>query len=103
MKDLNELNIEIELIKKDINDIKNNHLEQIETDMKDIKREIFRFKYIVYGMLIVFLIISDNIKEIFNLIQEITMCPMGKGTYGSKVGRPPKFKKKKKNGKKKKK
>ena len=54
-------------------------------------------------MLIVFLIISDNIKEIFNLIQEITMCPMGKGTYGSKVGRPPKFKKKKKNGKKKKK
>tara|TARA_B000000609_G_C23900106_1_gene202985 strand:- start:180 stop:386 length:207 start_codon:yes stop_codon:yes gene_type:complete len=68
MKDLNELNIEIELIKKDINDIKNNHLEHIETDMKDIKREIFRFKYIVYGMLIVFLIISDNIKEIFNLI-----------------------------------
>ena len=63
MKDLNELNIEIELIKKDINDIKNNHLEHIETDMKDIKREIFRFKYIVYGMLIVFLIISDNIKE----------------------------------------
>ena len=54
MKDLNELNIEIELIKKDINDIKNNHLEHIETDMKDIKREIFRFKYIVYGMLIVF-------------------------------------------------
>ena len=37
MKDLNELNIEIELIKKDINDIKNNHLEHIETDMKDIK------------------------------------------------------------------
>ena len=68
MKDLNELNIELELIKKDINDIKNNHLEHIETDMKDIKREIFRFKYIVYGMLIVFLIISDNIKEIFNLI-----------------------------------
>ena len=33
----------------------------------------------------------------------MTMCPMGKGTYGSKVGRPPKFKKKKKNGKKKKK
>ena len=30
------------------------------------------------------------------------MCPMGKGTYGSKVGRPPKFKKKKKNGKKRK-
>tara|TARA_Y100000401_G_C8299893_1_gene213444 strand:- start:48 stop:149 length:102 start_codon:yes stop_codon:yes gene_type:complete len=23
------------------------------------------------------------------------MCPMGKGTYGSKVGRPPKKKKKK--------
>ena len=103
MKDLNELNIEIELIKKDINDIKNNHLEHIETDMKDIKREIFRFKYIVYGMLIVFLIISDNIKEIFNLIQEITMCPMGKGTYGRKVGRPPNFKNKKKKGKKKKK
>jgi len=27
--------------------------------------------------------------------------PMGKGTYGSKVGRPPKKKKKKKGGKKK--
>ena len=68
MKDLNEVNIEIELIKKDISDIKNNHLKHIEIDMKEIKIEIFRFKYIVYGMLIVFLIISDNIKEIINLI-----------------------------------
>ena len=29
------------------------------------------------------------------------MSPYGKGTYGSKVGRPPKKKKKKKKGKKK--
>jgi len=29
------------------------------------------------------------------------MAPMGKGTYGSKVGRPPKKKKVKKGGKKK--
>jgi len=35
MKDLNELNTEIELIKKDIYDIKNNHLSHIEKDMRD--------------------------------------------------------------------
>ena len=57
MKDLNELNLEIEIIKKDISDIKNNHLQHIEKDMRDVKIEIFRFKYIVYGAVIVFALV----------------------------------------------
>ena len=67
MKDNTELNLEIELIKKDISDIKNNQLQHIETDMRDVKIEIFRFKYIVYGAVIVFALLSDNIEKIINL------------------------------------
>tara|TARA_B100000214_G_scaffold225942_1_gene164496 strand:- start:501 stop:707 length:207 start_codon:yes stop_codon:yes gene_type:complete len=67
MKDLNELNLEIEIIKKDISDIKNNHLQHIERDMRDVKIEIFRFKYIVYGAVIVFALVSNNMQEILNL------------------------------------
>lgn len=79
MKDNSELNLEIELIKKDINDIKNNHLQHIETDMRDVKIEIFRFKYIVYGAVIVFALLSDNIEKIINLFQEITMPRLNEG------------------------
>jgi|TARA_R110000824_G_scaffold48921_3_gene137711 hypothetical protein len=68
VKDLNELNIEIELIKKDINDIKNNHLQHIERDMRDVKIEVFRFKYITYGAIIVFVILSDRFHEILRLL-----------------------------------
>ena len=67
MKDLNELNLEIEIIKKDISDIKNNRLQHIEKDMRDVKIEIFRFKYIVYGAVIVFALVSNNMQEILNL------------------------------------
>ena len=67
MKDLNELNLEIEIIKKDISDIKNNHLQHIEKDMRDVKIEIFRFNYIVYGAVIVFALVSNNMQEILNL------------------------------------
>ena len=40
MKDVNELNTEIEMIKRDISDIKNNHLTHIESDLKDVKVEV---------------------------------------------------------------
>lgn len=76
MKDLNELNLEIEIIKKDIQIIKNNHLYHIEKDMRDVKVEVFRFKYIVYGAIIVLALLSDKADKIFHLLQEINMkCP----------------------------
>ena len=89
MKDTNELNLEIELIKKDINDIKNNHLQHIEVDMRDVKIEIFRFKYIVYGAVIVFALLSDNIERIINLFQEkIMKCPTKKYKKNKKTKKP---------------
>ena len=89
MKDTNELNLEIELIKKDINDIKNNHLQHIEVDMRDVKIEIFRFKYIVYGAVIVFALLSDNIERIINLFQEkIMKCPTKKHKKHKKTKKP---------------
>tara|TARA_R110000782_G_scaffold361_1_gene980 strand:+ start:733 stop:939 length:207 start_codon:yes stop_codon:yes gene_type:complete len=68
MKDLNELNIEIELIKKDINDIKNNHLQHIERDMRDVKIEVFRFKYIVWGAMLLFILATDKFTEVLRLL-----------------------------------
>jgi hypothetical protein len=68
MKDLNELNIEIELIKKDINDIKNNHLQHIERDVRDVKIEVFRFKYVVWGALVIFILMTDKFTELLKLL-----------------------------------
>ena len=68
MKDLNELNLEIEIIKKDIQIIKNNHLYHIEKDMRDVKVEVFRFKYVVYGAIIVLALLSDKADKVFDLL-----------------------------------
>ena len=68
MKDLNELNIEIELIKKDIHDIKNNHLQHIERDMRDVKIEVFRFKYVIWGALVIFILMTDKFTELLRLL-----------------------------------
>ena len=68
MKDLNELNTEIVIIKKDIKDIKVNHLEHIETDLKSVKTEVFRFKYIAYGAIVVFVLATDSFKELLRLL-----------------------------------
>tara|TARA_R110000851_G_scaffold241790_1_gene394364 strand:- start:133 stop:339 length:207 start_codon:yes stop_codon:yes gene_type:complete len=68
MKDLNELNIEIELIKKDIHDIKNNHLQHIERDMRDVKIEVFRFKYVIWGALVIFILMTDKFTQLLRLL-----------------------------------
>jgi|TARA_R110000868_G_C10744720_1_gene752694 hypothetical protein len=68
MKDLNELNTEIELIKKDIYDIKNNHLQHIEKDMRDVKIEVFRFKYIAYGAIVIFVLATDKFTNLLRLL-----------------------------------
>ena len=68
MKDLNELNTEIELIKKDIFDIKTNHLQHIEKDMKDVKIEVFRFKYIAWTAIVIFILATDKFTEILRLM-----------------------------------
>ena len=68
MKDLNELNTEIELIKKDIYDIKTNHLQHIEKDMRDVKIEVFRFKYIAYGAIVIFILATDKFTNLLRLL-----------------------------------
>ena len=68
MKDLNELNTEIELIKKDIYDIKNNHLQHIEKDMRDVKIGVFRFKYIAYGAIVIFVLATDKFTNLLRLL-----------------------------------
>jgi hypothetical protein len=68
MKDLNELNTEIELIKKDIYDIKTNHLQHIEKDMRDVKIEVFRFKYVIWGALVIFILMTDKFTNLLRLL-----------------------------------
>ena len=53
MKDLNELNTEIELIKK---------------DMRDVKIEVFRFKYIPYGAIVIFVLATDKFTNLLRLL-----------------------------------
>jgi len=68
MKDSNELNFEIELIKKDINDIKINHLQHIEKDLKDVKVEVFRFKYIAWTAIVIFVLATDKFTDLLRLL-----------------------------------
>tara|TARA_R100000742_G_C4209378_1_gene36189 strand:+ start:291 stop:497 length:207 start_codon:yes stop_codon:yes gene_type:complete len=68
MKDLNEINTEIELIKKDIYDIKQNHLTHIEKDMSEVKIEVFRFKYIAWTAIVIFILATDKFTELLRLL-----------------------------------
>lgn len=74
MKD-NDINTEIELLKQDVHIIKTNHLAHIEADMRDVKDEIkeiktemFKFKYIAYGAIVVFVLMSDKFNDILRLL-----------------------------------
>jgi len=68
MKDNNELTLEVELIKKDIYDIKNNHLTHIESDLRDVKREVFKFKYITWTAIVIFVLATDRFTDIIKLL-----------------------------------
>jgi hypothetical protein len=74
MKD-KDINTELELLKKDVNLIKTNHLahiasdiDDLKDDMKDVKIEVFRFKYVAYGAIVVFVLMSDKFTEILRLL-----------------------------------
>ena len=68
MKDLNELNTEMELIKKDISDIKVNHLKHIEKDMREVKIEVFRFKYIAWTAIVILILATDKFTNLLRLM-----------------------------------
>ena len=68
MKDNNELTLEVELIKKDVHDIKHNHLTHIEADLRDVKREVFKFKYIILTIIAIFVLTTDKFTDILKLL-----------------------------------
>ena len=68
MKDNNELTLEVELIKKEVHDIKHNHLTHIEDDLRDVKREVFKFKYIAWTAIVIFVLATDKFTEILKLL-----------------------------------
>ena len=75
------LETKIELLKKDIDIIKNNHLvhmskdiDDLMSDVKELKRMIFKAQYIMYGAIVVFVLMSDKFTEIFKLLQEKKMA-----------------------------
>ena len=68
MKDNNELTLEVELIKKDVHDIKHNHLTHLEDDLRDVKREVFKFKYIAWTAIVIFVLATDKFTEILKLL-----------------------------------
>jgi hypothetical protein len=70
-----DINTELELLKKDVNLIKTNHLahiaadiDDLKDDMKEVKIEVFRFKYVAYGAIVVFVLMSDKFTEILRLL-----------------------------------
>jgi hypothetical protein len=70
-----DINTELELLKKDVHLIKTNHLahiasdiDDLKDDMKDVKIEVFRFKYAAYGAIVVFVLMSDKFTEILRLL-----------------------------------
>ncbi len=70
-----DINTELELLKKDVNLIKTNHLahiaadiDDLKDDMKEVKIEVFRSKYVAYGAIVVFVLMSDKFTEILRLL-----------------------------------
>ena len=70
-----DINTEIELLKQDVHIIKTNHLAHIAADIddlkvevKEIKTEMFKFKYIAYGAIVVFVLMSDKFNDILRLL-----------------------------------
>ena len=70
-----DIKTEIELLKREVEIIKTNHLshmakdiDDLMDDVKDIKTEVFRFKYIAYGAIVVFVFVSDKFTEIFKIL-----------------------------------
>ena len=70
-----DIKTEIELLKREIEIIKTNHLshmakdiDDLMDDVKDIKTEVFRFKYIAYGAIVVFVLVSDKFNDILRLL-----------------------------------
>ena len=70
-----DIKTEIELLKREVEIIKPNHLshmakdiDDLMDDVKDIKTEVFRFKYIAYGAIVVFVLVSDKFNDILRLI-----------------------------------
>ena len=70
-----DIKTEIELLKREVEIIKTHHLshmakdiDDLMDDVKDIKIEVFRFKYIAYGAIVVFVLISDKFNDILRLL-----------------------------------
>tara|TARA_R100000655_G_scaffold73239_1_gene111810 strand:- start:327 stop:551 length:225 start_codon:yes stop_codon:yes gene_type:complete len=70
-----DIQTEIELLKKDIDLIKNNHLthmqrdiDVLKCDVRDVKRAIFKAQYVIYGAIVVFVLMSDKFTEILKLL-----------------------------------
>jgi hypothetical protein len=70
-----DIKTEIELLKQEVNVIKTNHLSHIAQDIddlkvevKEIKTEMFKFKYIAYGAIVVFVLMSDKFNDILRLL-----------------------------------
>ena len=70
-----DIKTEIELLKREVEIIKTNHLshmakdiDDLMDDVKDIKTEVFRFNYIAYGAIVVFVLVSDKFNDILRLI-----------------------------------
>ena len=70
-----DIKTEIELLKREVEIIKTNHfshmakdIDDLMDDVKDIKIEVFRFKYIAYGAIVVFVLVSDKFNDILRLL-----------------------------------
>ena len=70
-----DIKTEIELLKREVEIIKTNHLshmakdiDDLKIDVKSIKTEVFKFKYVAYGAIVVFVLMSDKFNDILRLI-----------------------------------
>ena len=70
-----ERKTEIELLKKEINVNKKNKLSQqakdtddVMLEVKSIKTEVFKFKYVAYGAIVVFVLMSDKFTSILKFL-----------------------------------
>ena len=71
-----DIKTEIELLKQEVKVIAINYkqkklakdIDDLMLEVKSIKTEVFKFKYVAYGAIVVFVLMSDKFTEIFKLL-----------------------------------
>lgn len=72
---ISDINTELELLKQEVKNIKDNdlyhigmHIDSIKADVKVVKKIVYKAQYIMYGAITAFVVMSEKFSDILRLL-----------------------------------